>query len=56
MKQWQSLTLYAIVQEEAENRSKKQASGHLYGHLKMTPRGPFSGGFGWEQYRMVNNQ
>lgn len=54
MKQWQSLTLYAIVQEEAENRSKKQASGHLYGHLKMTPRGPFFWDFGCKQSRMVN--
>jgi hypothetical protein len=45
MKQWQSLTLYAIVQEEAENRSKKQVFGHLYGHLKMALGSPFFRGF-----------
>lgn len=42
MKQWQSLTLYANVQEEAENRSKKQVSGHLYGHLNFLTFAPLT--------------
>jgi hypothetical protein len=41
----------AIVQEKARSSSKNEVNIHLYIHLKMTPGSPFSGSFGWEQYR-----
>jgi hypothetical protein len=52
---FQLLNYCAIVQKKAGKCRKNEVNIHLYIHLTMAPKSPFSGGFGWEQYLMMNS-